>query len=78
MEQLILRFHDVLEFSKSVIPSLEQTFFCHCRVLIYTRLQAIVVMATLDSLGHTSSALGSGNLMPSAEDFRSRVVSLLC
>ena len=25
-------------------------------------------MATLGSLGHTSSALGSGKLMPSAED----------
>ena len=68
MELLILRFNDVLELSKSVISSLEQTLFCHCRVLIYTRLQAIVVMATLGSLGHKSSALGSGNLMPSAEE----------
>jgi hypothetical protein len=68
MEQPILRFNGVLELSKSVISSLEQTLFCHCRVLIYTRYQVFIIMATLGSLGHTSSALGSGNLMPSAED----------
>ena len=27
-----------------------------------------IVMVTLGSLGHTSSALGSGNLMPSGEE----------
>ena len=68
MEQPNLRFNDVLELSKSVISSLEQTLFCHCRVLIYTRYQVFISMATLGSLGHKSSALGSGNLMPTAAD----------